>query len=135
MRYYREIRFPGSHFNGAEQYEQLRSAIKNETMQHDWRKIFTETHGHDFKVEVTLMGEGGENGFIMTDESIEAVVIGNYANKNLSLLDRFGGQRASTELMARAMAEDIAAVAPTATVVHVRVWEDGARWAEFTRRA
>lgn len=130
--YHRTFHLQSSHFNSRKSYETVWEIVdcfdKRKDLHVPTDEIlaaFKDIHGHNFKVQVNVVGEKLDNeGFLVDDVQLARIVMA-YDNCNLSMLPGFllHKRRASTELLADFILNDLRDVFGGA-IAMVRVYEN-----------
>lgn len=132
VRYVRVFELQVSHFNGAQQYDQLefaRSAADQGVAQECYEAVLRETHGHLFTITVDATAPLDATGFVLEDERLEEIVMA-WNNQNLSVHSDFVGGRATTERMAVVLRLKVLGAFPNLKTCRVRVRETPYIYAE-----
>ncbi len=124
--YKRTFRITAAHFSHQDCYDLLWDE-DSAPGGGDWMFLVRNTHGHDFKIEITVGGnvptaEGLD--WVISDEELE-YNIDKWRNINLSTHPDFMGPRirATTENIARVLADKIQALSKEIQWTEVSVWE------------
>lgn len=133
MRYNRMFHFSAAHFNSSEAYQMLWASMDQKGGYIDMEKLrflLTGIHGHNFKVEVSVIADMQQGASWLIDDVALAGVVMRWDNLNLSMHPDFLNtkQRATTENMASILLHEIMESLallrlPTPYQIDVKVYE------------